>query len=236
MGSCCKGLINSSILRKQCVALVGLALSGFVFGHLAGNLLMFVGHDAFNAYADKLQSLGGMLWVARLGLLACLTLHIVLTVLLYFENLRARPQGYGVYSSKGDRSFATRTMIFTGILLLAFVLFHLWDFTIGPERTAEHTFVSAGHGECEHLFGYIWRSFTDPWRALAYILGVCCVGVHLTHAIESAFQTFGASHLTYTPLVKKLSLAAGIFAALLFSAIPIYVMIMHHIKGVTITI
>jgi len=102
-------ILGSSILRKQLVAVTGLAMIGFVIAHLAGNLTIFLGPDAFNEYAHKLQSLGPLLWVMRSGMIAAVVLHVSLTLTLVFENRSARPQPYYTSASKGDRNWASRT-------------------------------------------------------------------------------------------------------------------------------
>ncbi len=234
MSSGLLGILKSSVLRKQIVAVTGLMLVCFVVSHMAGNMLFFLGHNTFNEYAEHLQALGKLLWVARLGLVSAFLVHICLTVMLFLENWKARPQAYAVNRPVGDRSFSTKTMIITGSVIFLFVLYHLWDFTIGPERTPEHTFLNVPEGMCIHLFGYVWRSFEAPLRAAVYIIGMSCVGLHLLHAIGSMFQTIGFNHDKYTLIINKLSIVVGAVVALAFAFIPIYVMLMHYVKGTSI--
>src|SRR3989338_2519619 len=119
----------TSIGKKQIVAVTGLLLILYVIVHLAGNLLIFVGPEAFNNYAKKLANLRPGLYVIEIGLLFIFLIHIYITAILVMENYQARGQRYSVYHSRGDRSLATRLMPYTGTLLFAFIIYHLLDFT-----------------------------------------------------------------------------------------------------------
>lgn len=236
MASLTSGIIKSSVFRKQLVALTGLLMVGFVVGHLAGNTLIFLGHDAFNNYAKMLHELGELIWVARIGLLVSIVIHIVLTIELALENAKARgSERYAVTADHGDRSFATKTMKISGGMIFFFILLHLWDFTVGPERSIEE---STGwyvlNYEGQHLFEYVWRSFTNPIRSGIYIIAVLLVGLHLSHAIESLFQTLGFNHDRHTPVLKKVSRAVGTIVGLGFASIPVYVMVSHYVFGVRV--
>ena len=120
----------SSLTKKYLMALTGIVLVGFVFGHMAGNLQMFLHPDWINEYAYKLQHLPyGLIWVVRSVLLLCVVVHIVTAVLLVLENKRARPVGYSVQNPQVS-TFASRTMRYTGLIVLAFIVYHLAHFTI----------------------------------------------------------------------------------------------------------
>lgn len=235
MASNFKALLGSSIFRKQVSALTGLAMIGFVIAHLSGNLLIFAGPEAFNAYAHKLASLGPLLWVMRFGLIICVVLHVAITLTLAKENANARSQRYDVEKDHGDRKLATRAMKYTGIMIVAFLILHLWDFTFGDKTGTKSIVSGLNDDESLYLFGLVWNSFsfsTGWWRDMIYIFAVGAVGLHLTHAIESVFQTFGFNHERYTPLIKKASLGIGIAVAVLFASIPIYVALFAKPMGV----
>ena len=119
---------SSSIGRKWVVALTGLALFGFVVGHLAGNLQIFIGPESINRYGAFLQGLGELLWLVRIGLLVMLVLHIVFTIKLRLENRAARPERYAV-TKRLASPFAARMMLWSGLMVLCFVIFHLLHFT-----------------------------------------------------------------------------------------------------------
>lgn len=120
----------SSLFKKYLMALSGLVLVGFVVGHMIGNLQMFLHPDWINEYAYKLQHLPyGLLWFVRGFLLLCLLVHVITAVLLVIENRRARPEGYSVHKAV-ESSFAARTMRWSGVILLAFIIYHIAHFTV----------------------------------------------------------------------------------------------------------
>ena len=212
--------LSSSIGKKQIVALTGLGLILFVFAHLAGNMIIFAGHEAFNAYGKKMQSLGPLLWVMRGGLLMTFLIHMGFTISVIIENRRARLQGYKEFRQVGKRSLATRTMSISGIVIFTFVIFHLKDFTLEEH----HGLLSMIHGKDYGLYGLVVNSFLNPIRASLYIVAVFAVGLHVSHAFESALQSFGLNHLRITPVIIKVSRVMGLLLALGYSAIPIYVL------------
>src|SRR5262249_12217361 len=122
--------LSTTVGSKFLVALTGLALTAFVFVHMVGNLLVFRGPEALNDYAEFLKSHGGLLWTARIGLLAAFVLHIWLTLRLKRRNLAARPTRY-VHEETVQASWASRHMVLTGLVILAFVVFHLLHYTVG---------------------------------------------------------------------------------------------------------
>jgi succinate dehydrogenase / fumarate reductase cytochrome b subunit len=128
--------VRSSLGRKYFMALTGLVLTGFVLGHMAGNLLIFAGRDALNSYAAALKDKPALLWPARLGLLVVFVLHVYLGLRLAWENQMARPIGY-VYERTLRASWASRHMVLTGLALLVFILYHLAHFTFGAVKGAD---------------------------------------------------------------------------------------------------
>ena len=119
-----------TISSKYVVALTGLALTGFVLIHMLGNLLVFVGREQLNNYAHTLKSNPGLLWTARLGLLVMFVVHIYLALQLKLKNRAARPTAY-VFQHTEEASFASRTMVWSGLAILFFLLYHLAHFTLG---------------------------------------------------------------------------------------------------------
>lgn len=200
---------------------------GFILGHMAGNLLIFLGPNIFNDYADKLASLGELLWIIRTGLVISILMHIYFTAKLTRENSKARRTRYEVYTPSADNKFARMTMIYSGILLFCFLILHLTDFTLAEKEGA----ASVLGAQKLRLFGLVWNSFLNPWRDLVYILAVCSVGLHLSHGIQSFIQTIGFNHPRYTPWILKASVILGIIVAVGFSSIPVYVMVRQHTIG-----
>lgn len=222
MDSHFKTALSSSIVRKQIVAITGIGLVLFIIGHLAGNLLLFLGPDAFNGYAEKLASLGAGLWAVRIGLIVFFVLHVYFTITLWHENRAARRERYEVEQAKGDQTFTRRYMVLTGLLVFAFLFFHLKDFTFG-----DHDGPASIMGEQSlGLFGLVWNSFQSFPRTLFYVAAVCCVGMHLSHGVQSLFQTLGLHHDRYSPLINKASVVLGVLVAAGFSFIPLAVLLL----------
>ncbi|MFO0925429.1 MAG: succinate dehydrogenase cytochrome b subunit [Gemmataceae bacterium] len=139
--------VRSSLGKKYVVAITGLLLMLFVLGHMAGNLLLFAGPEAINAYAEKLKSTGALLWVIRAALLTIFVVHIGITIRLTMENRIARPTKY-VYERTMEASWASRHMFLTGLVILAFVVYHLAHFTLGVVKPAD---VQSVQGKLEPL-------------------------------------------------------------------------------------
>ncbi len=227
-----RAFLQSSIFKKQIAAVTGIILVLFIIGHLAGNLLIFAGPQALNEYAEKVLELGPFLWSFRIGLLAAFVLHVYFTIRVTQENRAATAGRYAVTNPKGDWPFSRRTMVYTGLLVFFFLFLHLFDFTFADHH-GEGSVVMTGDGAMNlGLFGLVWNSFLNPLRSLVYILAVCAVGLHLSHGVQSLFQSLGVTHEHYTPLVQKGSIALGLVVAVGFSLIPIYVFIRHYTIGV----
>lgn len=214
--------LRSSLGKKQITAATGLVLIGFVIMHLAGNLLLYLGPQAFNGYAHKLAGLRPGLYLIETFLLVVFLIHLHLTALIVLENRRARPVGYKVSPAEDDDLFLSRLMPWTGTVIVAFVLWHLRDFTFTDHEGARSLLRD---GQSYGLYGVVYNSFTDPLHSAAYILAMAALGIHLSHGIQSFAQTFGWNHPKYTPAVKRLSHGLGFLIAAGYSSIPIYVLI-----------
>ena len=211
----------SSITKKQIVAVSGLLLILYLIAHLLGNLLIFAGPKMLNGYAEFLVGLRPGLYLIELGLFLVFLTHIYFTYLVVLENIQARGTRYTVYQPVGERSWATRLMPYTGTILLAFVVWHVFDFTLTDHDGAR----SIVNGQSLGLYGVVYNSFLVPWHSGFYIVAMMCLGLHLSHAIQSVFQTFGFNHPKYTPLIGKMSGVLGWLVALGFSSIPVWVLI-----------
>lgn len=221
------GFLSSSVGRKQFVAATGLCLILFVVVHLAGNLLLFAGPDVFNAYAHKLASLRPALFVVEAGLLVIFVSHLAVTVLLVVENSKARGKTrYDVQRSQGERSLATRLMPWTGGIILAFVIWHLLDFTFTDPDGPRGVMPNEVH---RGLYGVVFNSFLNPLNSLFYIVAMVAVGLHLSHGVQSFVQTFGFSGLAPSPKLKVACQGFGLLVGLVYSCIPIYVMVVNII-------
>lgn len=215
---------SPSIGKKQVVAVTGLILVSFVIVHLAGNLLLYLGPEAFNGYAKKLAGLRPGLYLLEAGLIVLFLTHLWLTALLVVENLHARPLRYRLVRSSGKNSVGARLMPLTGTVIVIFVLWHLRDFTFtdhhGPRSVLSD-------GQSHGLYGVVYNSFQDPAHSLLYVIAMTALGLHLSHAIQSFVQTMGFNHARYTPAIQKISNGLGFLIALAYSSIPVYVL-MHR--------
>ena len=135
--------VCSSLGKKYVMAVTGVLLIGFVIVHMSGNLLLFAGRDAINTYAAALTARPALLWTARIGLLAVFLVHLFVAFRLTYENYSARPQGYA-FERTLQASFASRHMMLTGLVLLAFIVYHLAHFTLGVVTRSEVQLTSHG--------------------------------------------------------------------------------------------
>jgi succinate dehydrogenase / fumarate reductase cytochrome b subunit len=178
-------LFNTLIGSKLAMALSGLALVAFLIGHLLGNLAVYQGPEAINAYGAWLQG-HPLLWGIRIGLLVIVLIHIAFAIKLTLANRRARPQRYAAGNRSGV-SIAAATMLISGLLVLGFIIFHLLHLTVG----------AVGPGLSQDALGRldihanVVRGFGVPWIAALYIFAMLVIGLHLSHAIQSALQTLG---------------------------------------------
>lgn len=205
----------STIGKKILVALTGLVLIGFIFGHMIGNLLIFVGKDAINEYGHMLQTMlhGGGVWIARIGLLAAVVIHVAATVSLTKMSRAARPDKYGQHKAQVS-SKASRTMIWSGLTILAFVIYHLLHFTIRKWNDYD-TYKTMLHGESVHdVYRMVIAGFSWAPASIFYIIAMALLCSHLSHGFSSLFQTLGISTDKTEPLFKKAGYA---FAGLIFA-------------------
>jgi succinate dehydrogenase / fumarate reductase, cytochrome b subunit len=188
--------IFSSIGKKTVVAVTGILLVLFVIGHLLGNMTIYLGPDAINAYGEKLHSLGPLLWVVRLGLLAVVGLHIYFTMLLWKENHAARPRKYLAKNPVGTTVFA-RTMRLSGLIVLAFVVFHLAHFTMQVVDPAFQTMETTLDGrEVHDIHRMVVAGFSVGPVVAVYLIGLFLLTLHLSHGLGSLFQTLGVTNRT----------------------------------------
>ncbi|MEW6050553.1 MAG: succinate dehydrogenase cytochrome b subunit [Candidatus Zixiibacteriota bacterium] len=214
-------LITSSVGKKILMAVTGFVSFGYVVGHMAGNLQIFVGQDRLNAYAEALHSLGAMLWLIRLFLLACIVIHIWMGIQLKLENWSARPVGYRKRDTV-QASLASRTMIWTGLLIGTFVVYHLLHFTV---RTTDPRFAdlvdSLGRYD---VYSMVILGFRNLYISGFYIVAVGLLCYHLSHGIASMFQTIGwCNERVKTPL-ERISMAVSTLIFLGYISVPIAVL------------
>lgn len=208
----------TSVGKKAVMALTGFVMYGFVVMHMLGNLQVFLGQDALNHYAKFLEETGELLWVARGVLLGSLALHVVFAAILTRENAAARPVKYA-HEDTVRASYASRTMMMSGIIVFAFIVYHLMHLTFGNAHPQYHGLVDA-QGR-KDVYSMVVLSFRNVWISAAYVLAMVPLCMHLSHGFQSLFQSLGLNHARYTPVLRKASLA---FALVIFagnSAIPL---------------
>ena len=192
-------LYQSVIGKKAVMALTGFVLTGFVLGHMIGNLQVFQGAEKLDHYAALLQSLGGALWIVRGILLACVLLHVLSAFQLWRLKNEARPQAY-VKKTAIVTTYAARTMIWSGPIIGFFIIYHLLHFTTGQVHP------DFRHGE---VYRNVILGFRNPAVSFFYILANILLAIHLYHGVWSMFQTLGVNHPKYTPILQTVAKLYG---------------------------
>lgn len=213
-------LFSDSIGRKIVMAVTGLIMVLFVVGHLLGNLSIFNGPDGINAYAEKLRALAPVLWGTRVVMVISVVLHAVLAVQITLENNAANPTRYAVQRNL-RATFSGKTMIWTGLILAAFIVYHLAQFTL--HLTPGLVLGDDAKGRFD-VFGMVVQQFRLVPVAAIYVVGMIALFLHLKHGIQSTFQTLGWSNATLLP---KYGLVGKALAGILlvgFGAIPLLIL------------
>lgn len=214
---------RSSVGKKIIVAVTGIILILFAIGHLLGNLQIFIGPDWINGYSQHLHDLGPLLWLIRIFLLATVIIHIYVTIQLAIENRRARPEPY-IDKRYVKATFASRHMVMSGLIVLAFIAYHLAHFTF---RKTDPRFAllkpdALGHYDVYSMMVYGFQNYLVSGF---YVLGLFLLALHLSHGSSSFFQSLGLNDKKLTP---RLALGGRIFAWLMFigyTSIPVAVLL-----------
>jgi succinate dehydrogenase / fumarate reductase cytochrome b subunit len=207
------GTLGSSIGKKLMMAVTGLGFCGFLTTHLAGNLTIYGGKDAFNSYAAHLHALGPLVTVLELGLLTFGLVHVITGLTLFLGNFKARPTRYAVNKSAGGRTLGSATMPYTGIILLAFIIFHLMNFHFVDKTNTT-------------IFNIVSGAFAKPGYVAIYIAAMVVAAIHVSHGFWSAFQTIGANHPKYMPAIRTLGIVFALIVGLGFGFLPIYIFLL----------
>ena len=202
---------RSTIGKKVVMAVTGVIGIAFLVSHVASNLLVFQGPEGINEYAAFLRTLGPGLFLARAILVVAVALHVVAALQLYARRRAARPVGY-VKSKPQVAKIWDRTMFVGGIVVLAFIVFHLMHLTWGVV-----------HPRFVHLdpYGNIVRGFREPWVVAIYVLGVLALGMHLAHGAWSSVRTIGLNRASPHPMRRPVALLLAALLWLGFTIIPI---------------
>ena len=220
---------RSAVGKKFVMAVTGLGIIGFAIAHMIGNLKMFLpdvdGEPDIDVYGEALRSLFTpivpehvFLWILRTGLIVMFALHVHAAYSLTVMNHRARPDGYEGPRKYLAANYASRTMRWSGTIFLAFLAFHLADFTLGIQPAAPEAW------ERGHVYANFIETFNRPLVTLFYTVAVVLLGIHLYHGIWSMFQSLGANHPRFNKWRSYLSVGLSSLIVIGFLA-PVYAVV-----------
>jgi succinate dehydrogenase / fumarate reductase cytochrome b subunit len=205
----------STVGKKVLMALSGIILFAYVVAHMLGNMQIYLGSEVINRYAHFLHSNEGMLWTARIVLLAAVLVHAVAGIQLWARKREARPIPYR-NKENIQATPASRTMIWTGVIIAAFVIYHVLDLTVGTARAAPYK-------ELDPAFN-VTQGFAQAPAAIAYIIAMVALGFHLWHGVYSMFGTLGLEHPRYMEGIRRVAAFAATVIALANISIPVAVL------------
>lgn len=215
-----KGFIRSNIGKKMAMAITGIIMLFYLLFHLLGNLLIFKGPSWINAYASILHGSGPLLWFIRIIMLIAFLIHLIFAIQLTIENSMARSGPYKL--KKNLRStFASRNMIWTGIIIAIYIAYHLLHFTIPiihPELSAANNIDASNRPD---VFGMVVLNFQRYTVTIIYILAMTAIALHLSHGIQSLFQTLGLNNEEMLPIIIKIGYISSVILLLGFLSIPV---------------
>lgn len=221
------GFFKSSLGKKYVMAITGMGLFVFVVGHMLGNLQIFLGPESINRYGSFLQSLGELLWAARIGLIVLVLLHIWSAVKLSAENKAARPVSYGDYKPVGS-SYASRTMLMSGLIIAAFIIYHLLHFTVQTPAIngAGRDFVQLHDEKGRHdVYRMMVMGFSVWYVSLFYIIAMVLLSLHLSHGVSAMFQSLGLKNRSWKPFIDGFAKFIAIALLIGYCSIPIAVLL-----------
>lgn len=214
------GSVQSSVGRKIAMALTGVMMVLFVVAHMLGNLTIFA--SLINAYAQHLHALSVPVWIYRMVMLAAIILHTFLGIQLTLENRAAKPQR-NAQTKYRSVTFAGETMIWTGLLLLAFIMYHLLHFTLRITNPGISNFVDAlGRPD---VYKMVVLSFQNYLISVVYVVAMIILFLHLNHGIQSFVQTLGWNNDRTLPVVRRTGFVVSVILLVGFVAIPVTVII-----------
>ena len=211
---------HSSLGKKYVMAITGLLLFLFVIVHMAGNLQVYLGREAMNAYAALLASKPALLWTARVGLLIITMLHIISALQLAAENRAARPKNYA--EGKPIATFASRTILVSGLIIFAFIVYHLMHFTLGVTNP---DFADLQDPLGQHdVYQMVVEGFRNPYVSVFYIVSMGLLCLHLSHGVSSLFQSLGIRRKTTVASFNRFAQVSAFVIFVGNCSIPIAIM------------
>lgn len=208
---------DTAIGKKAVMGVTGFILFGFVIVHMLDNLQLYLGAQRLNSFAHTLKHLPVLLWILRTVLMVSVVVHIVSSTSLYLERARARPKGYRSWRAINS-TYAGRTMIWSGPILLCFIVFHLANFTFPGVGFGGHTFSPT------NVYANVVTSFSVPWVAAVYIVGQLALGFHLYHGSWSFMQSLGLNHPRYNRPKKIIAQAIAMIVVIVNISFPVSVL------------
>jgi succinate dehydrogenase / fumarate reductase cytochrome b subunit len=220
-------LFTTSLGKKYLMAISGGALFLFAVGHMVGNLQVFLGPEQINAYGHFLQHTPELVWPARLGLLAMVGIHFWAAIRLTIENRAARPVSYAVTDPVGA-SLASRTLIWSGAIIAAFIVYHLLHFTVRvPEvNLTEQDFRVFLDDKGRHdIYRMLVTGYGNPLVSGFYVLSIGLLCFHLSHGVASMFQSLGLKNRAYDLTLRRFAKAAAVVLLVGYCSIPTAVLL-----------
>ncbi|MGH7198212.1 MAG: succinate dehydrogenase cytochrome b subunit [Candidatus Omnitrophota bacterium] len=216
----CIPFLKSSIGKKAVMAVTGLLFAGFVVAHMLGNLQIFLGQEPLNAYAKKLQGMPLLLWPARVSLLLIFVVHMWVSIKLAIENKKARPVAYASQNTV-QASLASRTMMLSGMVIFAFVAYHLLHFTFGATNPEFFHLVDAKGRHDVYSMSVL--SFRHVGISASYIFAMFVLCLHLSHGLASFPQSLGLNNEKCLPALKVFANTVALLIFIGNSSIPLAV-------------
>ncbi len=218
--------LKSQVGRKMLTGITGIGLIIFVILHLIGNLKLFGAATAFNIYTNTLESLGWILYVLEVLLAFAFLLHAYLGISIWWKRRKSRPEKYDKYKGKqpnldhkeDHNSWASRSMVFTGIVLLVFLILHLKTFKFGDTAS-----IMINGTQMANLKALVLETFQSPWYAFGYTFVMILLGIHLKHGFWSAFTSLSMKRKKYSAIVYGIGIIVALLLAVGFLFIPLYI-------------
>jgi succinate dehydrogenase / fumarate reductase, cytochrome b subunit len=228
-------IFGSSLGKKYVMAISGGAMFLFVVGHLVGNLQIFLGPEAINRYGHFLQSNVEIIWPARLGLLVMIALHIWSAIKISAENKAARPVPYANWNPT-VASYASRTMLMSGLIIGAFIIYHLLHFTVMVQAinltSPGQDFHTLTDAEGRHdIYQMMITGFSSWPVSLFYVIAIGLLCLHLSHGMSAMFQSLGLKNPACTPLIDQASKIVAVLIFLGYVSIPLSILVFGYGRG-----
>ncbi|GJM60224.1 succinate dehydrogenase cytochrome b subunit [Persicobacter diffluens] len=222
-----KQTLNSTLGQKVIMSLTGLFLVTFLIVHLIGNLQILKGDEgaAFNTYA-AFMSTNGLIHAVSYGMYAAIIAHVLYAITLTLRNKKARPVSYAVQDAKANSSWASRSMMLLGSMILVFLVLHLYHFWARYKMgwiPYEFKMVTIEGVQYRDIASLVIETFKQPVALAIYLIGIVGLGIHLNHGFQSAFQTLGLNHKSYNKFIKGFGAAFSVIMAIGYAIMPLYI-------------